>query len=423
MPQQLDFAQLGSLFNAVTDEITGGVSPINKELLLHQISTAQQGLNTLANNGTFTDGATITHVQNMADQMNFLTNQIGQFGTNSFAPKFLNDVVRDIQDIAQGDPNLAGLVAANHGFQQTSNLLTPPVPFMDSAAQDAFIVQFGHDSSSLAARATALAGTDPNSAAVHTLVTDLQTFSANASAFSTAQGGLYSARFNNEFTNVTQGVSGGVQGTAVNELVHGLQNGNAALVTGAATVLAANAMDVQGNNQFAGLDIGTGLPVPAPLTPPAADSVHNGGLFFNDAATKLVGGVYAGNQASIVSDLKNAALGVQADITAQPLTGQALTDAQHVVALLGHEATSVGNITVGPTPVTVQNTVIGVEQAAILHIVNHDATLTGLANGGFTPNPPVTSPIHGQGQDLVASIGDMTNMHATIDFSHMWHHA
>jgi|SRR6516165_1147376 hypothetical protein len=450
----LNFSQLGSLFNAINNEVTGGVSASNQQLLLDQVNTMQQGLQTLATNGMFTDGATITHLQNMADQMSYLSAGISQFGqgaitgngfnvsSGTFDPKFINDVVRDVQDIAQADPNLAGMVAGNHGFQQVSNLLTPPTPYNDTAAQDAFMVNFVSQSNSLANRAVAVAngGTDPN------LVTDLQNFQAANVAFDAQQPGLYQARFINELANNS------VSSTAINEIINGIHNNNPALINGAATVLTQNAADVSGNNQFMGIDIGTGQPVPAPLAPPAADSVHNGGLFFNDAATKLIGGVYAGNQASIVSDLHNAATGVQTDITAQPLTGQALTDAQSVISLLGQEAGAVAGInTANPTPVAAVNAAIGADQAQILNIVNNDATLHNLANGGFLPNPPTpfqNQNDQGQNQQVAqgaqgnqgaptagtASAGqDMSASHdiapslamdmSHVNYAHMWHHA
>jgi hypothetical protein len=428
----LTFAQLGTLFNAITDEVTGGVSQFNQQILLNQVKAVQTGMQALVNGGAFTDGATITHAQNIADQMNFLTDQIGTFGTvqPNPNPKFINDVIRDVQDIVQNDPNLAAMVAANHGFQQVSNLLTPPTPFPDTPLQTQTLLQFIADSNSLAARSMMVA----NGATDANLIPDIQAFSAAADAYSTAQGGVFSARFNNEFT------LNGVQGTASRELVTGLMNGDANLINGAASVLMANAADVRGN-----MLVTNQVPVP-PTPPPAADSVHNAGLFFDDAATKLIGGVYSGNQASIVSDLHNAATGVQADIAAQPLTGQALTDAQHVVALLGMEAGAVAGInTANPTPVAVVNSVIGFEQAAILHIVNNDPTLKNLANGSFLPNPPILNQNQNdQGQNNNAqgpndqglpANASMTAQVATdaahamsmnmshIDYSHMWHHA
>ena len=362
----------------------------------------------LVNNGTFTDGATITHAQNIADQMNFLKDQIGNFGANSFNPKFINDVIRDVQDIVQGDENLAAAVADNHGFQQVSNLLTPPTPFPDTPLQTQTLLNFISDSNSLAARAHAVANdgaTDP------TLVQDIQTFSANADAYSTAQGGLFSARFNNEFN------LDGVQGTASRQIVNGLNANDANLINGAADVLAANAADVRTN-----MLVTDQVPNP-PNPPPAADSVHNAGLFFDDAATKLIGGVYAGNQASIVSDLRNAAAGVQADVNAQNLTGDALRHANTVIGLLNHEATLVSNVdTANPQQLSFANNLIGLDQAIILNTVNNDAILHNLANGSFIPNPPAKLP----GQILMAQnpgLDDGGPGHQPMDLSHMWHHA
>jgi hypothetical protein len=415
----LDFAQLGALFNATTDELMGGPSHIDQQRILEQLNFVQNGVQNLVNNGTFTDGATITHAQNVADQVNFLTDQIGNYGVNAFGPKFINDVQRDIQDIVQGDPTLAGMAAPTHGFQQTSNLLTPPVPFNDSQTQDTFLVNFGNQSNALAARAMAVAngGTDAN------LVQDLQAFASTNNAFAHQQGGLYQARFNNELA------TNSVSSTAVNELVTGINKHDANLINGAATVLTQNAMDIQGNNQFNGIDIGTGMPVPPPVPPPAADSVHNAGLFFDDAATKVLGGVYSGNQASIVSDLHNAVTGVQADIANQNLTGQALADANTVIGLLNHESGLVAGIdTANPTQVSFTNTMIGADQANILNTVNGNATLAGLANGSFTQNPPgAPTPglamLAGNAADGGHGHSDMAHMQQTVDLSHMWHHA
>jgi hypothetical protein len=284
-----------------------------------------------------------------------------------------------------------------------SFLLTPPTPFPDSGAQTTTLLQFVADSNSLATRAEALAGTDPNSAAVHQLETDIHTFSVNADAYSTAQGGLFSARFNNEFT------LDGVQGTASRELITGLETGNADLVNGAASVLMANGADVRGNMLAQG---DTFTPAPNGGIPTFIDTVHVAGVVFDDAVTKLLGGVYSGNQASIVNDLNATQTGLQNTITDQGLTGHALNDIEHVISLLGKESTLVGGIdTAAATQVSAVNGQIGNIQAQILNIVNHDATLATMAVGadgtsGFVALPSGTTPGHG---NAVASNGNGSN--------------
>jgi hypothetical protein len=430
MARQMTFAEIGTLYNSISNELEGGVTNQSQSHLLNQVSTVQTQLQNLIDSGALNnlDGAgnpavSVVHAQNIVDQMNFLKTEIGAFGTDTYVPKFINDVVRDVQDIVAGDAGLTALAHQdNHsGFQQVSFLLTPPTPFPDSGAQTTTLLQFVADSNSLAARAEALAGTDPNSTAVHNLEADIHTFSVNADAYSTAQGGLFSARFNNEFT------LNGVQGTASRELITGLETGNVNLVNGAASVLMANGADVRGNMLATG---DTFTPAPNGGIPTVIDTVHVAGLVFDDAMTKLVGGVYSGNQTSIVNDLNATETGLQNAITGQALTGQALHDIQHVIGLLEHESTLVGGInTATPTQVSAVNGEIGHIQAQVLNIVNHDATLAALAVGadgttGFVALPSGAAPAdHGQGHMDVAAPADHGQGHmdvAAAHFAHMW---
>jgi hypothetical protein len=395
--------------------LEGGVTHQNQQLLLNQVSTVQTQLQSLINSGALNnlDGAgnpavSVVHAQNVADQMNFLKTEIGAFGTGTFVPKFINDVVRDVQDIVAADPALTALAhQANHsGFQQVSYLLTNPTPFADSGAQTDALLKFITDSNSLAARAQVLAGTDPNSAPVHQLESDIQAFSTAADSYSTEQGGLFSARFNNEFT------LNGVQGTASREMLTGLETGNADLVNGAASVLTANANDVRGNMLTQG---NTFTPAPNGGIPDFIDTVHDAGVVFNDAMTKLIGGVYSGNQQSILNDLNATAVGLNNAIMDQGITGQALHDINHVISLLGQQASLVGGIgAASPTQTSAVNGQINQIQAQILNVVNHDATLAAMAVGadgtvGFLALPPGTTPSH---SDAVASTGH--------HFEHMW---
>jgi hypothetical protein len=435
MAQQMTFAEIGTLYNSISNELEGGVTHNNQGLLLNQVSTVQSQLQKLINSGTLNnlDGAgnpavSVVHAQNIADQMNFLKSEIGAFGTDTFAPKFINDVIRDVQDIVASDPGLTALAHQdNHsGFQQVSYLLTSPTPFPDSGAQTTTLLQFVADSNSLAARAQALAGTDPNSAAVHQLETDIHTFSVNADAYSTQQGGLFSARFNNEFT------LNGVQGTASREMITGLETGNADLVNGAGAVLMANGGDVRGNMLANG---DTFTPAPNGGIPTTIDTVNVAGLVFDDAMTKLVGGVYSGNQASIVNDLNATKTGLENTITDQGLTGRALHDAQHVIGLLGQESALVASIdTAAPTQVASVNGKIGQLEAQILNTVNHDATLAAMAVGadgttGFVALPAGGAPgghDNGQGHVEVAANGEHDHGSGHLDIAaaahlaHLW---
>jgi hypothetical protein len=420
---QASFAEIGTLYNTINNEVEGGVTARNQQLLIQQVGTAQTQLQSLIDSGALNslDGAgnpaiSLVHAQNIADQLNFLKTEISAFGTAAnVPPKFINDVVRDIQDIVASDPQLTALAhQGNHaGFEQFSFLLAPPTPFPDTPLQTDTLLKFISNSNDLASRAQALAGHDPNgadSAAIAQLETDVHNFSVAADQYSTAQGGVFSARFNNEFT------LNGVQGTASRELVTGLQTGNADLVNGAAAVLMANANDVRGNMLANGLGPDGQPFVPAPNggIPDHIDTVNVAGLVFNDSMTKLIGGVYSGNQQSIVNDLNATSTGLQNAIANQGITGHALNDVNHIISLLGQEASLVGGIdTASPTPVSPVNGQINQIEAQIVNIVNHNATLATLASGtdadgnpttGFVALPPGTnSPHHG---DVVATAGN-----------------
>jgi len=423
MPQQqMTFAQIGTLYNSISNELEGGVTPQNQSLLLSQVATVQAQLQNLINSGALNnlDGAgnaavSLVHAQNIVDQMNFLKTEIGAYGTDAFVPKFINDVVRDVQDIVAGDPQLAALAHQGNssGFQQVSFLLTPPTPFADSGVQTTALLQFISDSNSLAARAQALIGADPHSAAVLQLEADIHNFSVAADAYSTAQGGVFSARFNNEFT------LDGVQGTASRELITGLETGNADLIKGAAAVLVANANDVQGNMLTQGNSF---TPAPNGGIPANIDTVNVAGLVFDDAMTKLVGGVWSGNQTSIVNDLHATATGLQNAVANQGITGHALHDIQHVISLLGQESALVAGInTASPTQVSAVNGQIGQIEAQILNIVNHDPVLATLAVGvdangnattGFVALPPGAPADHGSAHIDVAAASHLGHMWA-----------
>jgi hypothetical protein len=120
-------------------------------------------------------------------------------------------------------------------------LNTPAAPFHDDATQTAFIGQWIQDSNHLGQ----MAGTIANNGFkgdIAGLVQQIQTFENNSNAFDQAQGGLWSARFWNEFR------TDGTTGTAASALIEGLQTQNVGEVNAAAQQLAMNSADVAGNN-------------------------------------------------------------------------------------------------------------------------------------------------------------------------------
>ena len=150
-PPQMTFAEIGTLYNTINNEVEGGVTAQNQALLFSQVITVQSQLQSLIDSGALNnlDGAgnpaiSLVHAQNIADQLNFLKTEVGAFGTQAgeqnVPPKFINDVVRDIQDIVASDPQLTALAhQGNHaGFEQFSFLLAPPTPFHDSVGDDVF---------------------------------------------------------------------------------------------------------------------------------------------------------------------------------------------------------------------------------------------------------------------------------------------
>jgi hypothetical protein len=249
---------------------------------------------------------------NVATGTPVLGTDLGQFVGRS-----ISDIHRDIIDIAQGDVGVQAI------FNPTPlpDLATPPTPFHDNAAQTAFLTQFIQDSNHLGQLATTIAehGFHGN---IDGLVQQIEIFSANASAFDQSQGGLYSARFWNELR------SDGTAGSAAKALIEGLQTHNAGEVSAAAEQLATNASDLASNNLKA--DGGTCDRAVAAAEAPAthgatsasagshghadAGSGAGGGAgagagaptatdLFNDATTRMVGGIGPDQVNNIVSDL------------------------------------------------------------------------------------------------------------------------
>src|SRR5712691_8118127 len=160
------------------------------------------------------------------------TREIGGVG-----PDQVNLIVADligVQQMVQAVSNPTPLPAVN----------SAPAPFHDSADQTAFVTQWIQDSNHLGQMAQTIAnnGFTGDTAG---LVAQLQTFITNANTFDQSQGGLFSARFWNEFR------TDGTSGTAATALIEGLQTHNAGEVAAAVEQLATNPADVGTNNIMA----------------------------------------------------------------------------------------------------------------------------------------------------------------------------
>ncbi len=301
-----DFAAIGETFNDATTQLVGGISTDNQARVLADLTSVQKSLSKLLTRqpDTFSEESAI-HVQNVVDQLNLEIDAVKSFGTDPFAAKYINDVQRDLIDIINGDDALAALANRHgaHGFAVVPDLLSDPAPFLGSPEQTAFMTKFVADANDLGTEAVALiasgiGASDPMTIALEQKIQD---FASNADAFTKAQGGLYSARFDNEFAYY------GVNGTASRALVDGLADGDAAKVQAAASVLAGNAVDVATNM------LGFGNPPTPPNSgiPEDIDSFAVAGTVFNDATTRLIGGVYDGNRNDIVAALLATQQGIQ----------------------------------------------------------------------------------------------------------------
>ena len=417
------------LFNDATTREIGGVGPDQVNLIVSDIVGVQQMLSAAdpqINNLTDLHAHVIINQLNeeiaSVENANAPTTGTLTLGTDlgQFDGRAINDIHRDIIDIAQGDAGVQAL------FNPTPlpALNTPPAPFHDNAAQTTFLTQFIQDSNHLGQMATTIENNE-FTGDVAGLVKQIQTFESNANAFDQSQGGLYSARFWNELR------ADGTAGTAANALIDGLQTHNAGELNAAVQQLATNASDVGGNNLKA--DGGTYADVIAAAqatavtpaggndgnggTPAAGDPDGNGGAggghnaaglnpgdlyfenMFNDATRILEGGLWhnnvaVGNQGNgtdgrYTDDLKLVQTGLTADVAANDFSGVQLTDVNKVLGDLNTALSSVqGAVNNDPNA---EATLRGAH-LDIINTIENDAVLQALSikddNPGFNFAPP-----------------------------------
>src|SRR5437762_1834572 len=379
------------LFNDATAREIGGVGPDQVNLVVSDLIGVQQALSAAFPQ---VNNLTDLHAQVIINQLNeeiaSIENAAAPAGTlilgtdlGQFVGRAINDIHRDIIDIAQGDPGLQAV------FNPTPlpALNTPPAPFHDNADQTAFLTQFIQDSNHLGQAATTIEN-NGFTGDIAGLVQQIQTFETNANTFDQSQGGLFSARFWNELR------ADGTAGTAANALIEGLQTQNAGEVNAAVQQLAANSADLGANNLMA--DGGSYADVIAAaqataVTPTgggaggggdgggaggggaggggAVAGLNPGDLYFenmfNDATRILEGGLWhnnvpVGNQGNgtdgrYIADLTAVQTGLTADVAANDFSGDQLTHVNTVLADI--------------------NTALGSVQGAVNNDANAEATL------------------------------------------------
>jgi hypothetical protein len=234
------------LFNDATTREIGGVGPDQVNLIVSDLVGVQQMLS-----------AEDPQINNLSDlHVHVIINQLNEeiasvenanapttgtltAGTDlgQYVGRSINDIHRDIIDIAQGDPGVQAL------FNPTPlpALNTPAAPFHDDATQTTFLTQWIQDSNHLGQMATTIEN-NGFTGDIAGLVQQIQTFETNSNAFDQSQGGLWSARFWNELR------ADGTAGTAANALIDGLQTHNTGELNAAVQQLSANAADVASNN-------------------------------------------------------------------------------------------------------------------------------------------------------------------------------
>src|SRR5882762_6955183 len=402
------------LFNDATTREIGGVGPDQVNLIVADLIGVQQMLQAAVPTiNNLSDLHTQVIINQLNEEIASVENANSPTGTlvlgtdlGQFVGRAINDIHRDIIDIAQGDAGVQALLNPT----PLPALNTPPAPFHDSADQTTFVTQWIQDSNHLGQMAQTIAN-NGFTGDIAGLVQQLQTFNTNSNAFDMSQGGLFSARFWNEFR------TDGTSGTAANALLEGLQTQNAGEVAAAVEQLATNSADVGTNNLMA--DGGTYAAVvaaaqatavapaaaapaaaaDAAAAPAAAAAAAAAGLtatdLFNDATTREIGGVGPDQVNLIVSDL----IGVQQMLQAAVPTINNLSDlhTQVIINQLNEEIASVENAN-SPTGTLVLGTDLGqfVGRAIndihrdIIDIAQGDAGVQALLNP--TPLPALNTP-------------------------------
>jgi hypothetical protein len=243
------FAELGVIFDDAQSRFLGGLNatPDGAAQIQHDLTMVENGLVTLmANHPQQFQGTTGIHAQTIVDQIHLqLTNFDNQYGFNVDAARSTNDNLLDITDIVSGDTNLSNMAHAFgvNGWTPVPATNITPTPFADNAQQTNFWADFIASGNTLGAQAEQLVQTG-TAAQITAFEAVLKGWETNVGNFDAAQGGIFSARFDNELANGPNSTVG----ADVAAMINGLNTHNTTLVTDAALGFTANSADVGGNN-------------------------------------------------------------------------------------------------------------------------------------------------------------------------------
>jgi trimeric autotransporter adhesin len=290
MAPGVSFAQIGTVFNAAADLAVGGVNHSNLGQFNADLKAISTGLSNLVNSptqlaaleaGETPQNAALTtvHLDTMLNQINLQLSTFNhQFNSNhTLATRGTNDNLLDIIDIAQGDTTLAA--AANNGgaagFAPLPSYLTGTIQhYQDNQAQTNFWAQFLSEANVIGGQLNNVAaGNNASPAEVQSLITEIQNYQQFGASFANSQGGVFSARFNNELTggtlladtqNAVQGLKGIANGDTGAKLA-----ADQAQIQAAGQGFIADAQDVSGNNTpiGGGTYVGTATTVSGATSP------------------------------------------------------------------------------------------------------------------------------------------------------------
>jgi len=249
----LNLVQLGQQFDKISQQLGAAVGDLplnadfnqvfkgNKGQILNELGQVQEGINDLlGSHPNHLHGVVEVKLHTIANQINIEEGFIKQGGVSSAIG--VRDVQRDILDIVNNDPKLTA--ASNrdgqHGFTPLTPLQNPPQPFHDNAAQTQFLIQTDQSLNSLVQQAMKVAHGD-SSIDNNQLIQQIRTFDQHVSSFADHQGGVYSARFDNELGK------NGTSDTAFTQLIKGLETNSKTLIKATSQTLLANMGDVGGN--------------------------------------------------------------------------------------------------------------------------------------------------------------------------------